>query len=252
MGFKKPNKVKKKSKGSTNKRDDWTFDGITNKQINSSDDSNQFKGPRHTQEKDEKYRRSRVKHELMKRKGLVVNKLKNKVKFSDYLFDNKETAEDHKSKDKNNQIDIQPFKKPTIRNDKPVVERLLELLTKSKSRNIKYDDEYVSDNDNSDNDSDLQDNEELEKDNYDINTDDNNTNINKISDNSSLEELEPIDDDIIEDNDDDVDENKEVNNIRNELIRQEVDAVFISERKYYYIPVEHISLGDLKFAEHRI
>ena len=127
----KGKKVKKSSKG---RKDDWSFEGgasivdpgTIEKSIQHENGRNgSTRVYRHTQEKDEKFRRADRKQDDRKRKRDFVNKMSKKVKFSDILNNEDPLTSEPHSEDENNDGEYATAPRPLPRrNPLPLAQRL--------------------------------------------------------------------------------------------------------------------------------
>eukprot|EP01038_Epipyxis_sp_PR26KG_P012188 gene12188-16326_t len=118
---------KKSKKTAKRQKDEWQYDGGQNYRDNDDNNINDSKpkGPRQTQDRDERLRRSRVKLDDKKKKRIIEKKLATKVKFSDVLGNG----------DKNNKsledTTVKPRKEPPPPSSLSVLERLQRFIVQS-------------------------------------------------------------------------------------------------------------------------
>jgi hypothetical protein len=133
MAFKRKAKAKKPKKTSKKGRDsEWDHDGGVTYEEGQQEDPKEFRRV-HTQEKDERMRRGRLKVEDRKRKQQFANKMSKKVKFSD-IWKKEE-------KDQNEgiaeEVDLKPMHPSSNANPLPVLDRLQFFLRESLSQKNK-------------------------------------------------------------------------------------------------------------------
>lgn len=182
MKFKK--KIKKSSKKSNKKKDDWSLDGYQ-ETTNNTSIKQKIKGPRRSQEKDEKFRRSRMKQDINKKHLDFKKKMQYKIHFNDVLI-NEDNEHDDNMINNDNHIEKQKIIRENIPNTKPVIGRLMMMYQRSHSHMSKE----------------LEDHDSLSDEIEELDTSDNeydNVAINNIE-NNELDNFEvpdevPIDDD---------------------------------------------------------
>lgn len=217
MAFKKKNDLKKKAKkkaklrNKENKQDGWTHEGGVT--IENSDDKNELKKKRyHTQEADEKLRRSRVKIHHHKLQRDFVKKMSNKVKFSDILNSYKKDDESDDEEEQNGQKKRQRIEPPPP-NRTPVFDRLTRMLNKNKNEFDIDSDEEQNNNTDDEHDELLENGEEIDSDNdYSDNDESDNDFKPLFSSQHTNLKLNKEEDKIINDSDNDSDSDNEINN----------------------------------------
>lgn len=131
---KKDQKKKKKSKGG--KKDDWSHEGgvtIEDAYIGNENDETRKKRI-HTQEKDERLRRSRRKHEDKRLKTQFAKKMAHKVKFSDILASATQT--EAAARETNEKVEEKVVRKPNPPNSNHLAttDRLQMLISRKRPR----------------------------------------------------------------------------------------------------------------------
>jgi hypothetical protein len=133
MAFKRKPKAKKPKKTSKKGRDsEWDHDGGVTYEEGQQEDPKEFRRF-HTQEKDERMRRGRLKVEDRKRKQQFASKMSKKVKFSDIW---KKDAEGQKEGIAE-EVDLKPVHPSSNANPLPVLDRLQFFLRESLSHKNK-------------------------------------------------------------------------------------------------------------------
>ena len=169
MVFKKKND-KKKKKSKATKKDDWSHEGgVTIEEQGDANDETRKKRI-HTQEKDERLRRSRRKHEDQRIKTHFVKKMSQKVKFSDILAASQQTQPTTETGDV---ISIETsIRKPNAPHSNPLsaMERLQGLIRRKRPRtdsdreNVSEHEEEISDSDEIEEGAEINANESAEQD----------------------------------------------------------------------------------------
>lgn len=145
---KKGKKSKKSSRGS---KTDWMFDGYG--PSSGSGDSVEgntkpaHRGPRKTQDKDERLRRSRMKHEDKRLKSNFINKMRQKVRFTDVLEKQEPEIQQDDDLEKKMELELKEKRREQSnkRNPVSVADRLFQFL--SNDRMNENDDDIDTDED---------------------------------------------------------------------------------------------------------
>ena len=143
--FKNKGKKKPKKKGKRGKKDDWTLeDGTVFAEKKKTHDEDGKPLWRKTQEKDEQFRRGRLKQVYQKQKDDFVKKMSSKVKFYDAVHDyergddgEEENEHEESEMEDEEEEEIQVHKKERHRSSKSVLNRLQE-FTRSGDGNRRH------------------------------------------------------------------------------------------------------------------
>lgn len=132
--MKNNNKLKKKvKKGKKSSKDEWAFDGVSAETLE-DERKRGIRGPRKTQEKDERLRRSRLKHEDKRIKSQFISKMKSKVRFSDVLVPPSSVGAGnftfHGGNEKVTAVKHEKVIRDNTRNPLPLLDRFLNVMNR--------------------------------------------------------------------------------------------------------------------------